>query len=257
MPSLRVLLAVLLIGAACTSLSGPSEGGDPEGLKALPDEVRYVALGDSIAVGAGATTSYVEEFAARIESELGRQVMVANLASNGWTAGDLLHALRTDGAMREAVAGADLLTWNIGGNDLLRVLAEIAAGTCEEDRVEDCVGGTVDTLIEQWDDIVAEIAALSDDGVVVLRAVDIYHPFVSEHRQAGVFDTLAPYLDKVNRHLADTSGQHSIRVAGVHQAFNGPDGTEDPAAKGLLAADGVHPSDAGQALIAEVLFELG
>lgn len=251
----RVLLAGLVaLAAACAN--PPSASPQPEGLEALPDEVDYVALGDSIATGAAATTSYVEEFASRVEGNLDRNVAITNLARNGWTSADLLRALRTDPAVREAVAGADLITWNIGGNDLLRVLETTGAEAPGDEDTEQ-VGATVDELKARWDEIVAELADLRRDDTVVLRTMDVYHPFVAQHRQAGVFETLAPFLDEVNAHLAATEGEHGIRVAEVHAAINGAEGLTDPAAKDLLAVDGVHPSDTGQRLIAELLFDLG
>lgn len=84
----------------------------------------------------------------------------------------------------------------------------------------------------------------------------IYDPLVEEHHEAGLFETLAPFLDEVNDHIAATEGQHAIRVAGVHEAFNGPEGATDPAAQDLLAADGLHPSEAGHHRIAEWLLDL-
>jgi hypothetical protein len=36
----------------------------------------------------------------------------------------------------------------------------------------------------------------------------------------------------------------------VHQAFNGADGTQDPVAQGLIAADDFRPNDAGHKVIA-------
>lgn len=247
------LVLVLTLLTGCT---GPSPSEEQEGLDALPQAVDYVALGDSIAAGAGSDTSYVDEFAERMETELGRDVAVTNLARSGWTSEDLLEALRTDPAVREAVAGADLVTWNVGGNDLLEVLAEIDTGTGEVEDVRP-VRAAVERLKTQWDAIVAELVELRRDDSVVLRTMDVYHPFVAEHREAGLFDTLGPFLDEVNGHLAATGGQHGIRVAGVHEAFNGPDGTTDPTSAGLLAPDGLHPSEEGQRLIAELLFNLG
>jgi lysophospholipase L1-like esterase len=43
----------------------------------------------------------------------------------------------------------------------------------------------------------------------------------------------------------------------VHEAFNGPDGTEDPAGAGLISDDRLHPSDRGHEVMAEALDALG
>jgi hypothetical protein len=46
-------------------------------------------------------------------------------------------------------------------------------------------------------------------------------------------------------------------VAPVYHSFNGPDGTRDPGAAGLIAFDNLHPNDAGHARIARLLHEIG
>lgn len=244
-----------MLTTACTA-SPPTSEDEPEGLAALPARVSYVALGDSIATGPGAGTSYVDEFADLVEAKLDRDVTVTNLARNGRTSAELLQALRTDTALRTAVAGADLVTWNIGGNDLLAVLDEAEAAASRDEGLVP-VRTTVEELTSRWDAIVSELVDLRRHDAVVLRTMDVYHPFVARHREAGLFQTLAPFLDEVNAHLAATDGDHGIRVADVHAAFNGPEGTRDPGTEGLLAPDGLHPSEAGHRRIAELLFDLG
>jgi lysophospholipase L1-like esterase len=46
-------------------------------------------------------------------------------------------------------------------------------------------------------------------------------------------------------------------MAQVHLAFNGPNGEEDPIAKGLITGDGIHPNDNGHKAIADALRALG
>jgi len=46
---------------------------------------------------------------------------------------------------------------------------------------------------------------------------------------------------------------NGIPVAPVHLAVNGPTGTADPIAGGLVASDGSHPNDAGPKVIADQL----
>jgi len=71
--------------------------------------------------------------------------------------------------------------------------------------------------------------------------------------KSGVFTTVEPYLDEVNNHIHADAQANGIPVAAVHQAFNGTDGTQDPGAAGLIAADGFHPNDAGHKVIADQL----
>jgi lysophospholipase L1-like esterase len=48
-----------------------------------------------------------------------------------------------------------------------------------------------------------------------------------------------------------------VPYAKVYLAFNGPSGDEDPAAKGYLSFDGLHPNDTGHRVIAGKLRLLG
>ena len=52
--------------------------------------------------------------------------------------------------------------------------------------------------------------------------------------------------------------RHRGRCADVLRAFNGPDGTENAYAKGLMNhTDCCYPNGKGQQLIAQLLFETG
>lgn len=48
-----------------------------------------------------------------------------------------------------------------------------------------------------------------------------------------------------------------VGLAAVSVAFNGPQGDQDPNARGWLAGDGLHPNDSGHDVIGEGLRLLG
>src|SRR5918994_481577 len=100
-----ILVVVLLVGAS---------QGTP---LAAPASLDYVALGDSLATGFGAFTGYVPRYEAHIETETGVAVTRTNLGRNGWTSSQLLSALRSDPTFRRATREAEIVTWNIGGED--------------------------------------------------------------------------------------------------------------------------------------------
>src|SRR3712207_5265911 len=85
---------------------------------AAPVSWDYVALGDSLATGFGAFRGYVPRYEAHVETDTGATVTLTNLGRNGWTSSQLLYALRNDPTFRRAIRGAEVLTWDIGGNDL-------------------------------------------------------------------------------------------------------------------------------------------
>lgn len=86
--------------------------------KALEEgEILYLALGDSSAVGIGASSArsgYVGMFAERIEGRLQKKVKVINLGVSGAKTEDVLNKQIPDGIKTKA----DIVTLSIGTNDL-------------------------------------------------------------------------------------------------------------------------------------------
>lgn len=270
---LTLLLAVVVV--ACDSGDGTAADVTPESTAtatvAPPPEtpiptvepteapagvVSYVALGDSLATGAGASTSYVAEYAAALEARTRTDIEVTNLAVNGWTSTDLLEAITGDEAMRTAVAGADLVTVDIGANDLLGQLPYYASGNCGGDDNLQCLRDAIGQVEQQWATILDEIIALRDGNVGGIATIDLYQPFVGNPRVADDLDVLRPVMADLNAVLAEVATARDIPVATVHEAFHGADGTGDPNETFLISVDGLHPSNAGHQAIAQELLEL-
>ncbi|MBS3939883.1 MAG: SGNH/GDSL hydrolase family protein [Actinobacteria bacterium] len=273
-----VLLAAALLLGACDDggetdaspapapTAGPTVAPAPEesAPQATPTEtttgggetVSYVALGDSLATGAGATTSYVEVYAAALEDQTGVDLAITNLAVNGWTSTDLLTALQRDETMRTAVAGADLVTVDIGANDLLGAIPFYASDNCGGDDNLQCLRDATAQVEQQWAAILDEVIALRGGEAAGIATIDLYQPFIGNRRVADDFDVLRPVMDGLNEVLTDGAEARGIPVAAVHDAFHGPDGTGDPNDAFLISVDGLHPSNAGHEVIAQELLAL-
>lgn len=218
----------------------------------------YTALGDSLAFGILdlGRGGYVPRYAGYVRSDTGSNVVLNNLGQNGWTSNQLLNALRTNLTFRSSITNSQVVTWNIGGNDFLRVASRYRDGTCGGADNQECVRVAAADFKANWSLILAEMLALRSRSDTVIRTTDVYNPF------AGISDyrVLKPYLDDVNNHIAATSAANNIPCAKVYRAFNGPDGNEDPAVKGYLSPydpSRVHPSDLGHKVIADLLRDLG
>lgn len=240
------MLALLGLASACTAMP---EVVAPPHVEVASEPASYVALGDSLATGAGAERGYAERYAERLDADTDATLRFRNLAQDGATSGELLAGLRDDPRFADALADADLVSVNIGGNDLLGAQQQIAMDQCVDDA---CLYEVVATFAENWDAIVSELDALmpADTELVTM---DLYNPFVAEMRALGVLERLTPFLDRVNAHIRHSAARHGMAVVPVHDAFNGSDGMGDPVGGGLIAPDRVHPSDAGHAAIAELL----
>src|ERR671911_620940 len=121
-----ILVVVLLVGAS----QGPT--------LAAPASWDYVALGDSPATGFGAFKGYVPRYEAHIETDTGVAVTRTNLGQNKWTSSQLLSALRSDPTFRPAIREAEIVTWNIGGNDLRAAPNSFKKRNCGGGGNQDC-----------------------------------------------------------------------------------------------------------------------
>jgi lysophospholipase L1-like esterase len=242
--------SALLLAMTLSGCGGETSGEPPT------ETWQYVALGNSLAVGVLAERGYVPRYQQHIQADTGRTVVLTNLGVNGWQSADLLAALRGDARFRNAIRQAQVVTWEIGGNDLRAVRLDFIRGTCGGADGEDCLRRAVAQFKTNWDAIVAEILALRGGNPAILRTMDIYNPFVALDRLGGRFAVLNPYLREVNAYIAVSAQRNNIPCARVHQAFNG-EGDEDPVIKGLVSSDGLHPNDRGHEVIAAAFRALG
>src|SRR3712207_2028853 len=186
----------------------------------------YVALGDSLAVGIGARRGYVDRYASYLRTDTGARVEVLNLGQSGQTSSQLLRALRSDPSMRRALGEAEVITFNIGINDLGHAGEAYENGTCGGGDNHVGLHTAVEALKENWNAVIAELLSLRSTGNTIIRTGGIgYTPRVDE-----VFE---PYLDEVNRHVATTAADSNIPYAQPHLG------------KEYLSPDGLHPNDNG------------
>src|SRR5918998_3288385 len=250
-----ILVVVLLVGASQgTTLAAPTSWD-------------YVALGDSLATGYGAfIKGYVPRYEAYVETDTGVAVTRTNLGQNKWSSSQLLLALRSDPTFLRATREAEIVTWNIGGDDFRGAPTPYKNGTCGGVDNQDCLRASVATLKTNWTAITAEVLELRSTSDTIVRTMDIYNPYVRTdivsdtwQNDGGLndFQVFKRYVDKVNRHIATTAYTEGVPYAPVYLAFNGPNGDEDPRSKGYLSFDGLHPNNTGHRVIADELRMIG
>lgn len=259
---LTVPLGVLItFGALLVSSCSANEVGNntPEETTITtnaPVSLSYVALGDSLAAGTGASyEGYVDRYAGYLESDTGTQVSVVNLGQNGLTSPELLFALRSDSSWRQAIGAAEIVTINIGINDLGHAAQAYDNRTCGGTDNQDCLRAAVQTVKGNWNAIIAELLSLRSTSDTIIRVAGLgYTPYLdtgeapdSRSGDGGLEDSqvFKSYLDEVNGHIATTASDNDIPLAEVHLD------------KGYISQDGVHPNDEGYEVIAERLRELG
>jgi lysophospholipase L1-like esterase len=241
----RILGVVVLVSLLATACSEAGSGGSqqdekPRRAPAGQETVHwdYVALGDSLAAGVGAQRGYVDRYAAHLRNDTGARVRVSNLGVSGQTSSELLDALREDESMRRAIEGAEVVTFNIGINDLGHAGAAYQEGTCGGEDGEECLREAVEALKDNWDAIATKLLGLRSTGNTIIRTPGLGYTPRAE-------DDLEHYVSEVNRHIASTSRSRAVPYV------------EIPAGEIGMSPDGVHPNDAGYATIADRLRGLG
>ena len=219
------------------SRGGPSQQRTEAVRSGPPATLDYVALGDSLAAGVGAERGYVGRYTDHISSDTGARVRTTNLGVSGQTSRELLDLLRGSQGARRALRHAEVVTVNIGLNDLGHAAQGYQNGTCGGADGERCLRAAVTSLGENWNAILAKLEALG-----VMRNAIVRTPGLGYVPQAGA--NLRPYVDEVNRHIAETD------AGGVRS-------TEVRLGAGDMSQDGLHPNDSGYAAIAGRLRELG
>jgi lysophospholipase L1-like esterase len=198
--------------------------------------------------------SYVNPYAAHIEEDLGVKVRLEKWGVSGMTSAQLLDRLRTNQMLRDEISEAEVVTLVIGANDVnYPLIGPYKSGDCGGEDNRDCIRDAIKSFRVNYDAIIAELFTLCSSKTII-RTMTIYYGSLETW---GVDDDLRPFFEPLNDQIVQAASENNIPVAMVHLAFNGPDGDEDPADKGYLASDGVHASELGAAVIADLHRELG
>jgi lysophospholipase L1-like esterase len=163
------LIALACVPVACgDSSTDTTEGEAPE----IAGGGVYLALGDSIAAGEGAsdpeTTDYAARIAASITDETGEAPDVQSLAVGGATTQDLIDRQLGPALDRIEAGNVQLVTITIGGNDMFEYSTD-----------PDCVKDPVDPgcpleeglfdVEERLDRILAELSDAAPETAIVIN----------------------------------------------------------------------------------------
>ena len=225
----RIALLAVLVTTACTT--GRLETGRPENVRALPADrsaaVLYVALGDSTVEGVGAT-SPGRNFVSRLHERLRARypnARVVNLGAGGATSADvLLRQLDRAIGLRP-----HLVTLSIGPND---ITTRVPVATYEK-NLETILGRL------RYETTAVAVVNLIPDLAVTPRFSR------SRLREAVGRQTIV-----FNEALERKGRAHGAELVNLYAASQ----REVPLQPELISADGYHPSDAGYARWAELVW---
>jgi len=206
-------------------------GGCAERPRALPADrsvaLVYVALGDSTVEGIGASSAeanYVSILAARLKSVY-PNARAVNLGVGGARSGDVVAA-----QLPQAVElRPDLVTLSVGPNDITR-------------RV------SVETYEANLDTIFKTLTRQTYAAVVANLLPDL--ALTPRFARGELRDIVGRHTIAFNEALARAGARHGIELVDLYVASR----DEVPRRPELIGADGYHPSDAGYARWAELLW---
>jgi lysophospholipase L1-like esterase len=263
----NIFLTIILIFALAFSshaLAAPptDKGGPPGGGDSTTETINYLALGDSIAYGTGATNDYgyvyhYRDFLATngTEEDLSddKDVKLTNKSLRGIKTNDLLAQLKLDKKVQRLVKNADYITVSIGGNNLL---------SCASDNysyIDDtCAQNGVDNFERDWVQIIAKIRDLNPNATV--KSLNLYNPYrddSTDSSEKALFDQANGYIQKINDEFAFNLNLYTYNIVDVYGAFSGTfdDGSSFKVSTYTHFSEekrDPHPTDAGHILIAEL-----
>ncbi|WP_079508984.1 GDSL-type esterase/lipase family protein [Mesobacillus jeotgali] len=206
-----------------------------------PDStINHLALGDSIIRGYRITEeeNFISQFSSQLGIETGKQVISHNEGIIGITS-DRLNRLVQDGIFDEAIKEADLITVNVGGNDILTLVkkSDIYSALKSFDSLQE---GFSTNLSE----ITARIGVLNPSATIVF--LELYNPMPTDHQFYSLADKLLPKWNLLIYETAkETSSSIVVQTTNVINSKN----------LQYLSSDGVHPNPLGNTAISSQMLE--
>lgn len=241
---LSVLSLLLLASCAAPESLEHESSADGPAAEPAPGPLTYVSLGDSLAVGVGASDPRERGYAPLVREalarETGREVRLVQLGVSGETSesfvgdypeGDSSQLARAVETLR-ADPGARV-TLSIGGNDLLRT-AELSDAERE---------AALDRYERNLDYALGELRGASDPAPEV-TVLALYNP------APGTFTDR--WVGRLNERIRRVAGRHGAAVAAGDRAFGGRE--EEYSHYDRYPWD-IHPTDRGYAALARAFIE--
>ncbi|WP_046179795.1 GDSL-type esterase/lipase family protein [Domibacillus tundrae] len=198
--------------------------------------LRHIAIGDSVITGFGANPkeNLVKTFSENLESSIQKEVQFQNEGINEITSSEL-NELVQNGQFDEQIKQADIVTINIGGNDILKLGFE--EGFYEAVQSIDSLQTEFNTNLT---DIMNRVHTLNPDATVLL--LELYNPLEKEFELYTLADR---FLPRWNVQFYELAAEHDYAVVvDTAEVIN----SEMPQ---NLSDDGIHPSELGYHAIAD------
>jgi lysophospholipase L1-like esterase len=240
---------------------------EPTPVSSLGGKKLYLALGDSLSAGSGASDPSRTSFVALITQALGNGYEVLDLAVPGHTSDDLINkqlgravseiqARQTDGIPGNETAA---ITLEIGGNDLLNLYTSLVVpGTCpsvpEALQKQACVDGLRNALDHYRTNLeqILDALKMADPNVPIFLET-LYNPFSGGASNLDQIGALAlegqagtVFPDGLNDVIRQVGQEKGVTVVDWYPIFVGKSNQ-------YISQDLIHPNDTGYQLMAQAI----
>nr|WP_248278355.1 GDSL-type esterase/lipase family protein [Bacillus sp. DNRA2] len=202
------------------------------------DEIYHLALGDSVIRGYGVNENenFVSRFSHQLSILTGKKVHFSNAGINGSTSNELMSIIK-DGQLDAEIAKANIITINIGGNDILK-----GAKNLNYTKALEGFNQIQSTFTENLSLVSSRIKQINPNATVLF--LELYNPMNPNDSLYSIADRLLP---KWNINIYEVAKEHpGSLVIETTEVING---------KNLqnLSDDGIHPNSNGHAAISELM----
>lgn len=230
----------------------PAASGDKD-----KSNIRYVALGDSIAHGYGLSNPDEDSYAGRVTTYLREHydyVFSANLGEDGLRSDELLEWLTDENnenyqKCSQTLKNADVVTISIGSNDLLHLI-NLGPGMVQEiQREQYLFDEACDGFAVNFPQIIRAVKKISPKAKIYVG--NIYNPCHGLALFEGVEAVAEEYIDKINKVFQDSE---DYEVIDVKDAFSNSDRKLINMAVNLERVD-PHPNIDGHSVIGGLIIK--
>lgn len=207
----------------------------------MSNGITYVALGDSLTVGAGALSirGFVKPYAKFTERALNTRVNVTNFAKKGMKSQYLTSLVMHNQHVRYALAQANVITITIGGNNLLHA-NRIVQSTQNFQTFQ----ATIDQVCKDVKLVLSEIKKLKTSSPIpyIVRVIGIYNPY--PHLTYSNY-----WVSQFNSNISSIASSEQFKYVDIASVLNQN--------QQLISLDKLHPNSQGYQLIAQQLVQSG
>ena len=214
--------------------------------KSLTDgQFHYVALGDSLANGVGADgNGYPQQLLPLLQKHQAAELHL--FATSGQTSTQLL---RKQSLYLNHLKQADLVTINIGGNDLRLTWRlygrQITPKSLQKKRMQ----LAVTTLANNWNELAKVITKNASPQTKVIF-INLYNPYQKKYPQTREF------VSEANQLLKTICANYGFEVVDARSILNIASKKESNGRELLLSKDNLHLSHLGHTIIAQAVYKI-